>query len=390
MSQAKETAEAARGGQPGWDARGRSAQPAHTGLPWMARRVARWGLVTAGRPLRPARMLPGFLIVGAERCGTTSLFHILRQHPAVFSSTLPRKEVHYFDHKYQRFGLGWYQCHFPLTARARLTARRSGQPPVAFEATANYMFHPLAPDRIHRDLPGVRLIALVRDPVERAYSAHAHQIGFGYETEPFERALELEDERLAGEDERLAADPGYDSFRHDHFTYRTRGHYADQLDHLEQIFGRDRDPRHRQRRLLHRPRPRLRPGTRLPRPGLPRTARLHPAKRQAPRTHAGLAPRRTQRALPALRRTAGPLARPAAQLAPLKSSAARPGRVRSCCRRSCCRPARRARRMPAARQPDLPSWRRSHCYPGGRARPRARARPGGRSRPATGRTGVFH
>jgi Sulfotransferase domain len=240
MSQAREAAEVAHGGPPAWDARGRSAQPAHTGLPWMARRVARWGLVTAGRPLRPARMLPGFLIVGAERCGTTSLFHVLRQHPAVFSSTLPRKEVHYFDLRYQRFGLGWYQCHFPLTARARLTAGRAGLDPVAFEATANYMFHPLAPGRIHRDLPGVKLIALVRDPVERAYSAHAHQTGFGYETESFERALELEDARLAGEAERLAADPGYHSFRHDHFTYRTRGHYADQLDHLERIFGRDR------------------------------------------------------------------------------------------------------------------------------------------------------
>jgi phosphoglycolate phosphatase-like HAD superfamily hydrolase len=242
MSQARKTAEAAHDAQPGpsaWNARGRSAQPTATGLPWIARRVARWGMVTAGRPLRPARMLPGFLIVGAERCGTTSLFHVLRQHPAIFSSTLPRKEVHYFDQRYQRFGLGWYQCHFPLAARARLIARRVGLEPVAFEATANYMFHPLAPSRIHHDLPGVKLIVLVRDPVERAYSAHANHIGHGLETEPFERALELEDERLAGEAERLAADPGYRSYNHRHYSYRVRGHYADQLEHLERIFGRD-------------------------------------------------------------------------------------------------------------------------------------------------------
>jgi hypothetical protein len=183
-------------------------------------------------------MLPGFLIVGAERCGTTSLFHVLRQHPAIFSAAMPKKELHYFDQAYGR-GLGWYQSHFPLTARARLAARRVGLDPVAFEASPYYMFHPLAPARIHHDLPGAKLIVLVRDPVERAYSAHAHQVGFGYETEPFERALELEDERLAGEAERLAADPGYHSFRHDHFTYRSRGHYADQLEHLERIFGRD-------------------------------------------------------------------------------------------------------------------------------------------------------
>jgi len=183
-------------------------------------------------------MLPSFLIVGAERCGTTSMFHVVRQHPVVFSGTLPRKEVHYFDHKYGH-GLGWYQCHFPLTARTRLATRGAGRP-VAFEATANYMFHPLAPERIHRDLPGVRLLVMVRDPVERAYSAHAHQLGFGFETEPFERALELEDARLEGEAERLAADPAYHSFNHDHYTYRARGYYADQLEKLAAIFGRDR------------------------------------------------------------------------------------------------------------------------------------------------------
>ena len=217
---------------------GRLALPAATGWQLAGRRAAKWGLLTAGRPLHRLRMLPGFIIVGAERCGTTSMFEVLRQHPAVFNGTLPRKEVHYFDNKYGR-GLSWYRCHFPLAARARLAARGAGRP-VAFEATANYMFHPLAPERIHCDLPGVRLIVMVRDPVDRAYSAHAHQVGFGYETEPFERALELEDSRLKGEAERIAADPGYESFSFDHHTYRARGYYADQLDHLAAVFGRDR------------------------------------------------------------------------------------------------------------------------------------------------------
>jgi hypothetical protein len=202
------------------------------------RQLARWGLFTAGRPLHRVRMLPSFLIVGAERCGTTSLFHLLRQHPTVFNGTLPRKEVRFFNHRYSR-GLAWYQCHFPFTARARLAARGTGEP-VAFEATADYMFHPLAPERIYRDLPGVRLIALVRDPVERAHSAHAHQVGFGWETEPFERALELEDSRLDGELERLIADPAYYSFDLDKHAYRARGCYADQLERLERLFGRDR------------------------------------------------------------------------------------------------------------------------------------------------------
>jgi hypothetical protein len=203
-----------------------------------ARRSAHWGLVTAGRPAYPVRMLPSFLIVGAERCGTSSMFEELRRHPAVVSAILPRKEVHYFDYKYQH-GLSWYQCHFPVKARAKLAARGSGAAPMAFEASPYYMFHPLAPERIHRDLPGVKLIVMLRDPVARAYSAHVMRIGRGYETESFERALELEESRLAGEAERLVADPSYVSYNHRHYAYRARGQYAEQLEHMESIFGRD-------------------------------------------------------------------------------------------------------------------------------------------------------
>jgi sulfotransferase family protein len=195
--------------------------------------------VLAARPTRRARMLPGFLIAGAERCGTTSMFHVLRQHPAVFGTVLRKQEVHYFDVAYYR-GLDWYQSQFPVQAVASLTARRAGTAPVAFESSPYYMFHPLAPERIRRDLPGARLLVLLRDPVERAYSAHANHVGHGVETESFERALELEESRLAGEAERIIADPSYVSYSHRHHSYRIRGHYIDQLEHLEQLFGRNR------------------------------------------------------------------------------------------------------------------------------------------------------
>src|SRR5260370_5141029 len=102
------------------------------------------------------------------------------------------------------------------------------------------MFHPLVPGRIHRDLPGVRLLVLVRDPVERAYSQHAHQVNLGLETEPFERALELEDARIAGEAERLASEPSYTGRNHWQYAYRSRGHSADQLERLEATCRRDR------------------------------------------------------------------------------------------------------------------------------------------------------
>jgi sulfotransferase family protein len=234
--------ETTAGQPPGGSARataGLVARPTQPAWERMARRTAHWGLVTAGRPAYRLRMLPSFIIVGAARCGTSSMFEVLRQHPAVFSAILPRKEVHYFDYKYQH-RLSWYQCHFPLRPRAELAAHGAGVAPVAFEASPSYMHHPLAPARIHRDLPGVRLVVMLRDPVERAYSAHVMSVGRGYETEPFERALELEDSRLAGEAERLATDPAYVSYNHRYYSYRARGHYAEQLERLEQLFGRDR------------------------------------------------------------------------------------------------------------------------------------------------------
>jgi hypothetical protein len=215
------------------------ARPNQPAWERMARRTAHWGLVTAGRPIYRARMLPSFLIVGAERCGTSSMYEVLSWHPAVFSAILPRKEVHYFDYNYAR-PLSWYRCHFPLRARAALAARGTGVAPVAFEASPSYMCHPLAPERIARDLPGVKLIVMLRDPVARAYSSHTMRAGWGVETEPFERALELEDSRLSGEAERMATDPSYVGYNWRHFAYRTRGQYAEQLEQLDRLVGRDR------------------------------------------------------------------------------------------------------------------------------------------------------
>ena len=207
-------------------------------VPHSVKRAAHSVSVTAGQLTHQARMLPGFLIVGAQRCGTTTMYRTLSQHPAVLKAVL-HKGVHYFDEDYSR-GMGWYQGHFPLRAHARWAGRSAGCAPVTFESSPYYMFHPLAAQRISHDLPGVKLLVLVRDPVERAYSAHAHEIGRGYETEPFERALELEPARLAGEAERILADPGYLSHSHQHHAYRARGQYIEQLERLERLFGRDR------------------------------------------------------------------------------------------------------------------------------------------------------
>jgi hypothetical protein len=207
------------------------------GLMRRARREVRHVSDATVRLSSPLRMVPDFLIVGAQRSGTTSMFKTLMQHPLVARPFL-RKGVHYFDIRYGN-GFDWYRGHFPLTVSARLRRAGKGRP-LTGESSPYYMFHPLAGARIARDLPAVKLIVLLRDPVLRAYSGHSHELGRGYETEPFERALELEPQRLRGERERMLAEPGYESRDWQHHGYLTRGQYIDQLVELERLFGRDR------------------------------------------------------------------------------------------------------------------------------------------------------
>ena len=201
-------------------------------------RTARALARSSGRLTSGARMTPDVLIIGGQRCGTTSLFKTLREHPAVLPPVL-HKGVHYFDTGYPR-GMSWYRAHFPLRATAARVERRTGVRPITFESSPYYMFHPLAAERIDRDLPGVKVIVLLRDPVERAYSAHAHELARGFETEDFVTALDLEEDRLRGEVDRILADPRYTSHSHQHHAYLQRGRYADHLERLASVFGRDR------------------------------------------------------------------------------------------------------------------------------------------------------
>lgn len=191
------------------------------------------GSITPGR-----RQLPSFILVGAQRAGTTSLFRALMSHPLVHSANY-HKGVNYFDINYHR-DFGWYQGHFPTTATLAKRTRDIAGTPMTFEASGYYMFHPCAAERLARHLPDVKILAMLRDPIERAYSAHKHELARGFETEPFEGALELEDARLAGEEERMLADHGYQSFSHRHHAYLRRGQYAEQLERLRRYVAPER------------------------------------------------------------------------------------------------------------------------------------------------------
>ncbi|MGH3040223.1 MAG: sulfotransferase family protein [Gaiellaceae bacterium] len=180
-----------------------------------------------------ARLLPSFLIIGAQRAGTTSLLHSLRQHPDIAGPTageklvLLRKEVHFFDLRFSE-GVDWYRSFFPLSVRRRL-ARLRGRDLAAGESTPYYLFHPEVPGRVAATLPDVKLIALLRDPVERAYSHYQHRVRAGREKLSFEDALAAEQSRLSGGEEALLNDPATRG-HHLHRAYFARGLYAEQLE----------------------------------------------------------------------------------------------------------------------------------------------------------------
>jgi hypothetical protein len=177
--------------------------------------------VNARMPTAALRMLPDFVIIGAQRCGTSSLYKNLGHHPDLVSSL--RKEVEYFSVRYQ-MGERWYRSHFPLRAR------RLGHGGLrTFEATPDYLFDHRAPPRAAELIPGARLIALLRNPTERAFSHYQHNLRLGHEPLGFDEALEREDARVEGEVDRMLQDPHYPALRLRRYGYVRRGFYAEQL-----------------------------------------------------------------------------------------------------------------------------------------------------------------
>jgi len=174
-----------------------------------------YGMATAGR-----RMLPDFLVIGAKRGGSTSLFRNLLRTPGVvplFPPAADLKGTYYFDVEFAR-GERWYRSHFPTSRRPD---ERVG------EASPYYLSHPHAADRAAGLVPDARIVAVLRDPVARAHSHWQERVRQGIEHLPtFAAAVEAEEARLAGEVERMLEDPTYVSWNHLNFGYLAQSDYA--------------------------------------------------------------------------------------------------------------------------------------------------------------------
>ncbi len=177
------------------------------------------------------RLLPDFIIIGAQKSGTTSLFHYLARHPQVKPSFT--KEVHFFDGgknpDVDTFAKGspWYRAHFPLN-----TGKSRGF--TTGEASPLYILNPLAPQRISELVPEVKLIALLRNPVDRAISHYFHEKRKGREQLPILEAFDAEEKRV----QHVLRQGDYKHLNFIHHTYLKRGLYAEQLERYIKLFDR--------------------------------------------------------------------------------------------------------------------------------------------------------
>ncbi|MBO7447902.1 sulfotransferase domain-containing protein [bacterium] len=172
------------------------------------------------------RILPSFIIIGAQRCGTTSLYDYLSHHPQIIPS--PVKELFYFDDYYTR-PIEWYKSFFPTKKEQEKLERDLVASVITGEASPSYFFHPYAAKRIKETLPQIKLILVLRDPIERAYSHYNHIKRLNREPLSFEEAIEKEQERITPDIEKLAKDEFYKADQRRDYSYLTRGYYAKQL-----------------------------------------------------------------------------------------------------------------------------------------------------------------
>jgi hypothetical protein len=182
----------------------------------------------------PMTTMPNFFVIGAQKAGTTSLYHYLDQHHQVYMS--PVKEPFFFDHEIDSYGEvvqqrreGHHQPpRFVNLEEYRTLFRGVREETAVGEASPLYIYAPGTAERIKKYVPEARSIALLRNPADRAYSAFQHAVRIGVEPlTDFARALGEEEERIRN---------GW----HYVFHYRSRGLYHEQIERYYEVFGRER------------------------------------------------------------------------------------------------------------------------------------------------------
>lgn len=176
--------------------------------------------------------MPNFLIIGAAKSGTTSLYNYIQQHPAVYMSSNKEPRFFAFEGKRPDFRgpgddpVAYKGVVTDMESYKQLFAGVSGEVAIG-EASTHYLYNPEVPAKIRRHLPEVRLIAMLRDPVERAYSSFMHKRREGFEPHTdFETALQEEPSRIRGNWALL-------------WHYKSMGFYYEQVKRYFELFDRE-------------------------------------------------------------------------------------------------------------------------------------------------------
>ena len=184
----------------------------------------------------PFHVLPDFLIIGAARAGTTSLYQYLAQHPSIEPCVV--KQLHYFDQYFER-GTNWYKVNFPTKWKKFVATKIKKKKFITGEATPYYLHDPNAPKRVHDLIPDVKLIVLLRNPIDRAYSHYKRKKRNHTEELTFEEATKQEEKRIHGEMEKMIKNQNYFSYIYHRLSYISTGLYAEHLERWYKEFPRN-------------------------------------------------------------------------------------------------------------------------------------------------------
>ena len=176
----------------------------------------------------PLRVLPDFAVIGVGRGGTTSLYHYLDEHPCITKSAYD--ELGFFDDNYH-LGLNWYRSMFPTKSHKEKIIKKFGKF-LTYDVTPFYIYNKISVERIFKSFPNSKIIAVLRNPIDRAYSNYF----LGDQKESFEKTVEREKEKL----KRISAMDHEDYYKFIRNSLLARGFYAEQLKSWFKVFPKEK------------------------------------------------------------------------------------------------------------------------------------------------------
>jgi len=187
-----------------------------------------WRILTG-----PIRVFPDFIIIGSGKCGTTSLYNYLIQHPNIYPAKF--KELNYFVRRWTK----WYRPNFPTIFLKYYVNKLRKQPFITGESSPFYLLNPLVAKQVKKKISNVKIIILLRNPVDRTFSQYNQWQKTKLESLSFEDAIKSEKIKTKEEWENYTDDKSLDSRNHVRYSYLEGGLYYDQIKVWLDVFPKE-------------------------------------------------------------------------------------------------------------------------------------------------------